>query len=117
MFDCRKRVTLLAWGMEAPRAAAAAPATPFAWSAMPSFSGACTLLQRYQSVHSNFDQRDSLKREKAYKREISVRPDSLHRQNVMAFSGIFLRGSLRRILSPPAYQSATVPVNCVRTAS
>jgi hypothetical protein len=38
----------------------------------------------------NFDKRDSLRREKAYKREIPVRSDSCHRQVVTTFSVIIL---------------------------
>jgi hypothetical protein len=48
------------------------------------------------TIQSHFDERDSLKREKAYKREIS---DSCQRQNVTTFSGV-----IRRVFLPPAYR-------------
>jgi hypothetical protein len=59
-------------------------------------------------MQSNFDKRDSLKREKAYKRKFSVRPDSFYRQNVQRLADNHVSGSFARMAFPPAYRSSTL---------
>jgi hypothetical protein len=52
------------------------------------------------AVQSNFDERDSLKREKAYKREDFCASDSFYRQNFAAlFSRIILSAKAIRVLT------------------
>jgi hypothetical protein len=59
------------------------------------------------SIQSNFDKRDSLRHEKAYKREVPVRSDSCHRQTVTTFSVIILSAGAYACVFP-AYQPSTV---------
>lgn len=49
---------------------------------------------------SNFDEHDSLKREKAVRGRFSVRSDSLQRQNVQSLAGVYVSGSFTCVFSP-----------------
>jgi hypothetical protein len=65
------------------------------------------LLRFLVQVKPNFDKRDCLKREKAYQREVPMRSDSFHRQNVQYSAGIPCKRSFARVFTP-ADQSSTV---------
>jgi hypothetical protein len=59
----------------------------------------------------DFDKRDSLKQENAYKLEVSVRSDSFRTQNVQHLADIHCKRELYAWFPHPAYRDLTVISN------